>query len=182
MLEQGQVDGSFRHFPARFAAFMRATMTNDPTPLFVPVGANPARPFGMDARDRACRLATNAGFECADAAEPGRAALLASLAYAWDPAWLKAMRSRPRTVLTLGGKPVMAHVPAGEDHSAALAAVERGDADRRATRRWPPKPPSSTTPSCASATARSSCRSTRTTPSRSSAPPMTRRTRASPTS
>jgi phosphatidylglycerophosphate synthase len=93
--------------------------------LFVPVGANPARPFGMDARERACRLATNAGFECADAVQPGRPAVLASMAYAWDPAWLKAMRTRPRTVLTLGGKPVMAHAPDGEDNVAeALAAGE----------------------------------------------------------
>ena len=90
-------------------------MADDPPILFVPVGDNPARPFGMDARDRACRLATNAGFECADSAEPGRAALLASLAYGWDPTWLKEMRSRPRTVLTLGGEPVMVHVPAGEE-------------------------------------------------------------------
>ena len=82
--------------------------------LFVPVGANSARLFGMDARERACRLATNAGFECADAIPPDRAALVASMDYAWDPAWLKAMRSRPREVLTLGGKPVMAHVPAGD--------------------------------------------------------------------
>ena len=81
--------------------------------LFVPVGDNPARPFGMNARERACRLATNAGFECADAVAPGRAALLAMMDYAWDPAWLRAMRARPGTVLTLGGKPVMAHVPAG---------------------------------------------------------------------
>src|SRR6185437_15556615 len=93
---------------------------------FVPVGSNPARPFGMEARDRVCRLASNAGFECADSAEPGRAALVASLAYAWDPAWLKAMGSRPRTVLTLAGKPVLAHLPAGDDHSAAVAAVEAG--------------------------------------------------------
>src|SRR3954467_8641116 len=101
-------------------------MARDPPLLFVPVGANAARAFGLDARDRACRLATNAGFECADASDDGRAALLASLSYAWDPAWLKAMRSRPRTVLTLGGKPVMAHVPAGEDQAPVVAALERG--------------------------------------------------------
>jgi phosphatidylglycerophosphate synthase len=94
--------------------------------LFIPVGDNRARPFGMDARDRACRLAANAGFECADAAQPGRAALLASMAHAWDPAWLKAMRTRPRTVLTLAGKPVMAHVPAGEDASEIARALETG--------------------------------------------------------
>jgi hypothetical protein len=94
--------------------------------LFVPVGDNPARPFGMEATARACRLATNAGFECADAAMPGRAALLASMHYGWDPAWLKEMRNRPRTVLTLNGKPVMAHVPEGEDADSAMAAVDGG--------------------------------------------------------
>ena len=62
-------------------------MAGDTKLLFVPVGFNPARPFGMDARDRACRLATNAGFDCADHPEQGRAALISSLAYAWDPAW-----------------------------------------------------------------------------------------------
>ena len=101
-------------------------MTDDRPLLFVPVGASSARPFGMDARDRACRIATNAGFDCADVPEPGRAALVSSLAYAWDPAWLKAMRSRPGAVLTLGGKPVMAHIPADRDASSAAAAVEGG--------------------------------------------------------
>ena len=94
--------------------------------LFVPVGENPARPFGMDARERACRLAANAGLECADAGQPDRGALLASMAYAWDPAWLKAMRDRPRTVLTVGGKPVMARVPAGEDAAKVARALESG--------------------------------------------------------
>jgi phosphatidylglycerophosphate synthase len=103
-------------------------MSDDAALLFVPVGANPARPFGMDARDRACRLATSAGFECADAPRQGRAALIVSLAYAWDPAWLKAMRSRPGTVLTLGGKPVMAHVPRDHDATPAASAVEAGNA------------------------------------------------------
>ncbi len=93
---------------------------------FVTVGANPARPFGLDAADRACRLAANAGFTCSEAAE-GEAALLASLDYAWDPAWLKALRSRPGSVLTLGGKPVMAHIPAGGDVAAAVRAIEAGE-------------------------------------------------------
>ena len=71
--------------------------------LFVPVGDNDARPFGMNARDRACRLAANAGFECADTTGADHDVLLASMAYGWDPAWLMAMRSSPRTMLTLGG-------------------------------------------------------------------------------
>jgi phosphatidylglycerophosphate synthase len=94
---------------------------------FVAVGDNPARLFGMDARARACRLAANAGFECAASAEPGRAALIASMAFAWDPAWLAAMRDEPRTVLTLGGTPVIAHVPSDQDAAAVVGAVEAGN-------------------------------------------------------
>ena len=98
-------------------------MANEAPLLFVPVGSNPARLFGMDARARACRLAANAGFECADDLQPDRPALVASMDYAWDPAWLKALRAAPRTVLTLRGEPVMAHVAAGDDPSA----IWRGD-------------------------------------------------------
>jgi phosphatidylglycerophosphate synthase len=82
----------------------------------------------MDARTRACRIATNAGFECAEAVESGRAALLGSLDFTWDPAWLKALRDRPRTVLTLGGTPVMLHVPADEDAGAAARLLAAGKA------------------------------------------------------
>jgi phosphatidylglycerophosphate synthase len=103
-------------------------MTSDPRPLFLPVGTNPARAFGLDARDRACRLATNAGFDCAEAPEAGRATLVANLHYAWDPAWLKAMAARPRTVLTFGGKAVLAHVPADEDAAVLARAVADGAA------------------------------------------------------
>ena len=56
--------------------------------------------------------------------------------YAWDPAWLKAMRSRPRSVLTLGGEPVMAHVAAGDD-AAQLFEDEGGLPS--VMRSWPPK-------------------------------------------
>ena len=94
--------------------------------LFVPVGINPARAFGMDARERACRLASNAGFECSDTPQRGRATLLANMAYAWDPAWLQAMRARPRTVLTSAGNIVMAHVPADEDAADTATIIEAG--------------------------------------------------------
>jgi phosphatidylglycerophosphate synthase len=84
----------------------------------------------MDARERACRLAANAGFDCADAVETGQAALVANMAYAWDPAWLKEMAGRPGTVLTLGDKPVIAHLPADADadaDAAAIAAIGAGE-------------------------------------------------------
>lgn len=99
-------------------------MPSEPPLLFVPVGTNAARPFGMDARGRACRLAANAGFECGEAPEVGRPVLLASMRYAWDPAWLKAMRTRPGAMLTLGDEPVMAHVAAGANIAAAAAGLE----------------------------------------------------------
>lgn len=98
-------------------------MTSASPPLFVPVGETSARLFGMDARTRACRLAENAGFLCADAAEPGRGAILASLDYAWDPAWLKAIAARPGTVLTFAGRPVLAHVAADASAAAAIEAL-----------------------------------------------------------
>src|SRR4051812_39994662 len=102
---------------------MRTAMASDEPLLFVPVGSNPARVFGMDAQQRACRLAINAGFECGDVPHEGRAALIASMAYAWDPAWLKALRIQPGTVLTLGGKPVLAHVPKDADGAEAVRAM-----------------------------------------------------------
>jgi phosphatidylglycerophosphate synthase len=102
-------------------------MASDAPLLFVPIGDNTARPFGMGARERACHLAINAGLECADAVQPGRAVLLASMRYAWDPMWLKEMRERPLSVLTLSGKPVMAHVSADEDSEAAAEAIASGE-------------------------------------------------------
>ena len=101
-------------------------MANDPPLLFVPIGQNDARPFGMDARERMCRLAANAGLKCGEAPVEGGAVLLASMRYAWDPAWLKAMRNRPGTTLTLGDEPVMVHVPADRNPASAAAGLEDG--------------------------------------------------------
>ena len=102
-------------------------MALEPTradPLFVPVGANPARVFGLDAKERACRLAEKAGMECAGSAGPGRAAVLADLGFAWDPAWLNAIRNHPGTVLMLGERAVLAHVPAHQDSAKLRKSME----------------------------------------------------------
>ena len=95
-------------------------------PLFVPVGSNSARLFGMDARDRACRLAANMGLPCAEEAATGRGVVLANMAFAWDPAWLREISGRPGTLLTIGGQPVLAHVPAGQDTPAVSSAMTGG--------------------------------------------------------
>jgi phosphatidylglycerophosphate synthase len=101
-------------------------MSSDDRPLFVPVGTSSARLFGMSAQARACRIAANAGFECAPAAQPGEPALLANMGFAWDPAWLKAIGSRPGSVLTLADEPVLAHVPEGQSADSMLAAMLSG--------------------------------------------------------
>ena len=94
--------------------------------LFVPVGQSEARLFGMNARDRAKRLAANAGFAVSDEPVSDGAVLLGSMDYAWDPAWLKAMAKRPGEVLTLGGRPVLAHVPSEGDPAGARETMAAG--------------------------------------------------------
>lgn len=92
-------------------------------PLFVAVGDNPGRVFGLDAMTRARRLAAKAGLDSSAALEPGRPALLADLDFAWDPAWLAAILARPGAVLTLDGRAVLANVPAGIDAAPVAAAM-----------------------------------------------------------
>lgn len=101
-------------------------MTSPSTPLFIAVGDNPARLFGMSAKERSNRLAANAGLEPAEELTGGRGAVLAAMDYTWDPAWLKAMLGRAGTVLTLDGKPVLAHVAAGKGQAKALADFTNG--------------------------------------------------------
>ena len=121
MLEMGKSRPLFRRLRRLYAPML---MASEEPLFFIPVGENPARPFGMDARERACRLATNAGFECADVAASGRGALLASMAFSWDPLWLKELKDHPRTVLTLDDRPVMVHVPDGENVAKIAEALE----------------------------------------------------------
>jgi phosphatidylglycerophosphate synthase len=96
-------------------------------PLFVTVGDNSARAFGMDAAERARALAIKAALEPADRAESGRSTLYADLDWAWDPEWLTAMAARPGSVLTKDGHPVLAHVPADGDSAPVLATMLAGD-------------------------------------------------------
>jgi phosphatidylglycerophosphate synthase len=82
-------------------------------PSFLTVGDNPVRVFGLDADERARRLASNAGFEAVDSLTGPGSVLLANLDYAWDPAWLKLIGGRAGSALLHDGNPVLAHVPAG---------------------------------------------------------------------
>ena len=105
---------------------MTDELAPDAMPLFVTVGDNPARAFGMAAADRARALARQAGLEPAGEAQPGRATLYADLNWAWDPEWLADLAERPGSVLTKDGHPALAHVPVGGDAAPVLAAMQSG--------------------------------------------------------
>lgn len=105
---------------------MPASAALDPPPLFVPIGDNDARPFGMNARARASALAAKAGLEPAESPTAGRPVVLADMAFAWDPAWARELAARPGTVLVKDGRPVLAHVAAGGDVAPTMAAMRGG--------------------------------------------------------
>jgi phosphatidylglycerophosphate synthase len=88
-------------------------MSDAQDPVFVAIGSNPVRVFALDSRERACRLAGNAGFDCAGSVSADRPAILANMDFAWDPAWLKLMAGQPASVLMHGARPVLAHLPGG---------------------------------------------------------------------
>src|SRR5688572_12295762 len=101
-----------------------ASVSISASPMFVPVGANPARVFGLDSETRACRLAAKAGLDCAVGVDGSRPAILADLGFAWDPAWLAWVAKHPGTVLMLGDRAVLAHIPHRQDPSHVRAAME----------------------------------------------------------
>ena len=96
-------------------------------PLFVTVGDNLARPFGMSAASRADALAIKAKLEPADEAQPGRSTVYADLNWGWDPEWLVALKDKPGEVLVKDGHPVLGHVPPEGDAAPLLSAMLSGD-------------------------------------------------------
>ncbi|HEU0309929.1 MAG TPA: CDP-alcohol phosphatidyltransferase family protein [Sphingomicrobium sp.] len=102
------------------------TSVEEAKPIFVTVGDNPTRSFGMDAAQRARALAIKAGAEPASEAQPGRSTIYADVEWTWDPEWLVVLAEAPGSVLTKQGHPVLAHVPAGGDPNALLASMLSG--------------------------------------------------------
>lgn len=75
----------------------------------VPVGDNPTLIWGMTARERLRRIAAAAKLPF-DEPAGADGAIVSELDFVFDPAWLAWIRSRPNTVLTREGRPVLAHV------------------------------------------------------------------------
>jgi hypothetical protein len=92
------------------------------TPRVRVVGDNQVRVWGLTPAVRVARIADKAGLPMADG-NPGPL-LLISADFAFDPQWIGFMRTRPNAVLTLGGRPVIAHL--AEADPAAEAAMRDG--------------------------------------------------------
>jgi phosphatidylglycerophosphate synthase len=126
MTGYGKGDRHGGHFPPRTRPIMRGRMSSEPQPVFVPVGSSSMQLFGKDRRDHACRLAENAGLDCAAAPTPGRSTMVGNLDFAWDPAWLKALARQAGRVLIFRGRAVLAHFPADAVNDAAIESVNQG--------------------------------------------------------
>src|SRR5688500_4047244 len=112
----------------RLMPYIARPMTSEALakPLFVTVGDNPARAFSMGAPERAKALAIKARLDPAEQGQSGRSTVYADLNWTWDPEWLVALAGMPGSVLTKGGHPVLAHVPADGDPAAVLTAMRSG--------------------------------------------------------
>ncbi len=104
-------------------------MAGTTKPRLVAVGDNPTPLWGMTNAERVRRIGR------AQQLDGANGLLLANLAYAFDPAWSRYLATRPGTVLTLGGVPVLAHVGAGEEEAVtrAMLADATLDASRALT-------------------------------------------------
>ncbi len=74
----------------------------------------------MNAADRLERIAANAGLSLSDTGSADGNIVAANLAFAFDPAWLKAIAKAPDTVLVHEGATVLVHAAAGKGQAKAL--------------------------------------------------------------
>ncbi len=77
---------------------------------FETIGENDVQVFSLGPVTRARQLARKAGLDPDAPPGDGASRIVADLGYAWDPAWLRHVASRLGAVVTLDGRPVLAHV------------------------------------------------------------------------
>ena len=94
------------------------------TPAMVSVGANPTLLWGMTNAERVRRIAVARGL-ATDSATDGPA-ILANLAFAFDPAWIGHLVSRPGTMVTRDGVPALAHVTSADQRERVTLAMTEG--------------------------------------------------------
>ncbi|KQU61989.1 phosphatidylglycerophosphate synthase [Sphingomonas sp. Leaf339] len=84
------------------------------SPALATIGDNSTHLWGMTNAERVRRISQAQGFD-----EQGPTIILAHLDYAFDPMWTTYLKSRPGTVVTRNGRPVLAHVGEVEANEAA---------------------------------------------------------------
>jgi phosphatidylglycerophosphate synthase len=94
------------------------------TIAFETVGENRVKVFSLDPVTRAHRLARKAGLDPDARPDEASPRVVADLGYAWDPAWLRHVAGRPGAVITLGGRPVLAHAQRAD--APVIAAMRDG--------------------------------------------------------
>ena len=92
-------------------------------PPILAIGHNDTPIWGMSARERLRRLAAARRCDLVDQAPTGGDVIVADLAYVFDPLWLRYVGAHPGTVVTLGGKPALAHVGAAQAADVAAGRV-----------------------------------------------------------
>jgi phosphatidylglycerophosphate synthase len=80
-------------------------------PSLLAVGRNATLVFGLTPTERVRRFATKAGLAVTDALPAAGATILADLAFAWDPAWLRYLEAEPGLAVTIGGRPALVYCP-----------------------------------------------------------------------
>jgi phosphatidylglycerophosphate synthase len=87
------------------------------------VGNNPTLFWGMSVDERVRRMALAAKLRPDTGAGSGPA-LLVNRSFVFDPPWLRHFAARPGTVLTLEGRPVIAHCRDDAERAAVIKAAE----------------------------------------------------------
>ena len=98
-------------------------MTNetDAAPTVAAFGTNDTPIWGMSSEERLRRIAKSRSFRYDRDAATGPL-LLSNLAYVFDPAWMAHLETRPGTVMTRRGVPVLAYVNAADRPAVEAAA------------------------------------------------------------
>jgi phosphatidylglycerophosphate synthase len=95
----------------------------DPPVSVETVGANPVRLWGLDTGERVRRIAAGEGL-----GGIGAPVVLANADHVFDPAWMRQVAERPGLVLTLAGRPVLAHARSELEAAGVRAAMREGAA------------------------------------------------------
>lgn len=93
------------------------------TPAIVPVGSNATLLWGMTNAERVRRIGVAQGFADAATDRADDPAILANMAFAFDPVWTAHLKTRPGTVMTRDGVIVLAHVRGGAEHALVEATM-----------------------------------------------------------